>query len=37
MILATFILAITIATIVAWPTIEDYFYTGKHRATRDEN
>lgn len=36
MILATFILAIIIATIVAWPTIEDYFYTGKHRATPDE-
>lgn len=33
MIIATFILAIAVATVVAWPTIEDFFYTGQHRAT----
>ena len=36
MITATAILAVSIAIIVAYPTIEDYFYTGQHRATPHE-
>lgn len=37
MITATIILAVSIVIIVAYPTIEDYFYTGRHRATPHEN
>lgn len=37
MITATAILAVSIAIIVAYPTIEDYFYTGQHRATPHES
>ena len=37
MIIATTILAVSIVVIVAYPTIEDYFHTGRHRATPHEN
>ncbi len=37
MIIATTILAVSIVVIVAYPTIEDYFYTGQHRATPHES
>lgn len=37
MIIATTILAVSIVVIVAYPTVEDYFYTGRNRATPHEN
>lgn len=36
MIIASIILTTLIVTIISWPTLEDFFYTGKHRATPRE-